>query len=89
MKKSKHSLSSWLKEHGDPEVDKKVEEEFNRFMAESYKQDVEQAERQLEEYINQRIIEELESMVGKFTSIATYDGSDFWKMNQRIKELKQ
>ena len=37
---------------------------------------------------NQRVLEELENMVSNFTSMATYDGSDFWKMNQRIKELK-
>lgn len=40
-------------------------------------------------YADKRVIEELETMVNKFTSMATYDGSDFWKMNQRIKELKQ
>ena len=42
----------------------------------------------IEQYANQRVIEELENMVSNFTSMATYDGSDFWKMNQRIEELK-
>lgn len=67
MNKSKHSITSWLKEYGDPEVEKQVEEELNRFMAENYKQDVEEAERKLEEYINYRIIKELEKHISNIT----------------------
>lgn len=47
MKKSKHSISSWLKKYGDPEVEKQVEEELKDMM---------------EAYANQRVIETLEKV---------------------------
>ena len=83
MKRTKRTISDWLKEYGDPEVDKIVEREL---------EDI------IEERINQRVIEELEKQRDKLSKVYgdmcedtfySYIGGLIEDVNQRIKELKQ